>query len=69
MGTVTNLLINQKKAFIGKNVEGVIYELFKWLRVSNSPPNMQTNMIYRGRNVVWRVEMIWSFSLEGKSVI
>lgn len=69
MGTVTNLLINQKKVFIGKNVEGVIYELSKWLRIRKSSQNMQTNMIYRGKNVVWRVEMVWCFSLEGKSVI
>ena len=32
MGTVTNL-INQKKVFIEKNVEGVIYESYKWWRV------------------------------------
>lgn len=51
MKTVTNI-INQKKVFIGRNVEGVIYELFKRLRIGKSPQNMQTNMIYRGRNVL-----------------
>lgn len=66
MGIVTDLLINQEKVFIGKNVERVICQLFKWLRVGKSPSNMQTNMTYRRRDVIWGVRIMWSFSFRGR---